>query len=364
MKIDSASIVMSSEHYISEKYAKEETLRIWVGDSSPDFEDRKPVTVLDVEVWRDRLELSDEAKKAIVANLVQDNSKSNGDDFVVIEISDKEKQKLQLLQDFISSLTGKEFKFNLSEKIRIRGTTLTPSKVAVQPATSQAPVRQGWGLAYDGSAFYQEKEKMSFCAHGVVKTADGKEINFKVQLQMNREFTQEQKVSIRAGDARIVDPLVVNYNGVAADLTNKTFSFDLDADGSEEKISFVQPGSGFLAWDRNHDGVINNGSELFGPVSGDGFAELAKYDADGNQWIDENDAIYHQLCIWTKDAAGNDSLATLAEKGIGAIYLGNINTQFQIKNQQNQLLGIIQKGSVFIREDGTAGTVQELDLVV
>ena len=60
--------------------------------------------------------------------------------------------------------------------------------------------------------------------------------------------------------------------------------------------------------DRNGDGKINDGSELFGTKSGDGFKDLASYDADGNGWIDENDAIFSQLKIWTKDEDGKDKL--------------------------------------------------------
>ena len=77
--------------------------------------------------------------------------------------------------------------------------------------------------------------------------------------------------------------------------------FDIDADGEEESISYLQGGSGYLALDKNGDGVINDGSELFGTKSGDGFADLAEYDADGNGWIDENDPIFDKLLIWAKD---------------------------------------------------------------
>jgi hypothetical protein len=45
------------------------------------------------------------------------------------------------------------------------------------------------------------------------------------------------------------------------------------------------------------DGRVNDGRELFGPRTGDGFAELAAYDDDGNNWIDENDGIHDNLSI-------------------------------------------------------------------
>ena len=55
----------------------------------------------------------------------------------------------------------------------------------------------------------------------------------------------------------------------------------------------------FLALDLNGDGRINNGSELFGALSGNGFADLAQYDSDANGWIDENDEIFQRLKVWS-----------------------------------------------------------------
>ena len=71
--------------------------------------------------------------------------------------------------------------------------------------------------------------------------------------------------------------------------------------------------------DFNNDGIINDGKELFGPNSGNGFSDLANYDLDKNGWIDENDTIYDKLRIWTKDTEGNDYLLALAKESIWSI---------------------------------------------
>jgi hypothetical protein len=141
------------------------------------------------------------------------------------------------------------------------------------------------------------------------------------------------------------------------------FQFDLNSDGTKEQIAFVAPGSGFLALDKNGDGTINNGSELFGPGTGNGFKDLAAYDSDGNGWIDENDAVFNNLRIWTKDSAGNDQLFTLSQKGVGALYLGNVATPFSVKDEQNALLGQVRSTGIFLQENGTVGTLQQVDLV-
>lgn len=97
---------------------------------------------------------------------------------------------------------------------------------------------------------------------------------------------------------------------------DQTFFFDIDCDGVEDEISKLISGSGFLALDQNGDGIINDGSELFGTQSGNGFADLAKFDSDGNGFIDENDEIFDRLKIWCMDENGQPHLYSLKEKGV------------------------------------------------
>ena len=162
---------------------------------------------------------------------------------------------------------------------------------------------------------------------------------------------------------RVCDPLVINLDTNIADLSDQKFFFDLDADGEIDEISMLKGGSGYLALDKNNDGTINDGSELFGTASGDGFADLAKYDDDGDGWIDEDDAIWDKLKIWCKDESGNDVLYKLAEKGVGAICLQRVGTQFSLNSlETNETNGYIRSTGVFLYENGTSGTVQHVDV--
>lgn len=208
--------------------------------------------------------------------------------------------------------------------------------------------------------FYQETEATSFSTTGTVVTADGREINFNLDLQMSRSFSEyylQERTQVS-----MCDPLVINLEGNIAELEDQKFFFDLDADGTEEEISTLNQNSGYLSLDLNQDGVINNGKELFGTQSGDGFADLAKYDEDGNGWIDEADSIYKMLRIWVKDKEGNDTLYTLKEKDVGAIYLGSAETDFTLRGESGNVNGAIRKSGLFLYENGTAGTMQHLDI--
>ncbi|HEX3046692.1 MAG TPA: hypothetical protein VHY08_18195 [Bacillota bacterium] len=359
MKIVQSAISMKSSYEFQATYTKTETLRKW--QDSPANSAKKPS--LDVNQWvQDQLKLSEEAKMAYLKDSCEGAKDISGleDDW---SITDKDQLKIVILEKMLSLLTGRRIKFRLPEKINTQPPDIQiPTQSAASPRT-QAPARVGWGLSYESSETYQESEQLSFAAQGIVKTADGKEINFEVQLKMSREFAASKQVSLKAGDA-LIDPLVINFGQPAAQLGNTKFQFDLDADGTADQISFLQEGSGFLALDANNDGVINNGAELFGPSSGNGFGELAAYDQDQNGWIDENDPIFDKLRIWTKDAQGKDSLFALGQKGIGAIFLGNIDSPFSLKDQTNQMNGVIKETGVFLREDGTPGTIQQIDLVV
>lgn len=222
--------------------------------------------------------------------------------------------------------------------------------------------RKGWGIEITTDRRRFESETTTFLADGVVKTADGKTISFALGVSMHREYFEEAHSVLRAGDA--VDPLVVNFDGAAAQLSDLTFRFDLQGDGEEETIPTLAQGHGFLALDKNGDGRITDGTELFGPSSGDGFAELAAYDADGNQWIDEGDPIYAQLRLWQPDAEGSGPLATLGEAQVGAIHLGHVETPFSLMTAQNARQGQIVASGIYLSETGTVGTIQQVDLAV
>ena len=203
----------------------------------------------------------------------------------------------------------------------------------------------------------------SLTSVGTVRTADGREISFNVDLAMSRSFTQVYKHEMNlAALQKTCDPLVINFDAGSASLSDQKFLFDVDADGEKDSISMLGAGSGYLALDKNGDGVINDGSELFGPQSGNGFQDLAAYDEDGNGWIDEGDSIWSKLKIWCKNPDGTDSLYSLSEKGVGAICLQNASTDFALKGNENKDNGYIRSTGIFLYENGNVGTVQHLDL--
>ena len=221
-----------------------------------------------------------------------------------------------------------------------------------------------WQRITASSGFMVESECTTFRSAGMVKTADGRSIDFNVDVSMSRAFMSKID-SLTVEEYIKTDPLIINLDSNIASVSDQKFLFDLDSDGESEEISFAGKGSGFLALDKNGDGKINDGSELFGTGSGDGFADLAKYDRDGHGWIDENDDIFDKLRVWTKDEKGRDVLIDLKRADVGAIYLGNANTQFSLKDDENKLNGEIKKTGIYLKEStGSVGTLNHVDLAI
>jgi hypothetical protein len=268
--------------------------------------------------------------------------------------------RMSLLEALFSRLTGKKFVFKTISLDRgARGEI----QFNAAPVTGGQPYRI---IATETEFFasHYESESLRYEAKGLVKTADGRSISVDVGLNMSRELFMsvrgsEQTVELQ----KFTDPLVINFSGTAASLTERKFEFDLDADGRLDSISFAAENNGFLALDKNGDGRIGDGSELFGPQSGSGFGELRAYDSDGNGWIDENDDVFSKLRVFSKDENGVDLLFTLREADVGAIYLGDISTNYTL-GDAGRTDGMLRSTSIFLKESGGAGLISHIDLAV
>ena len=234
-------------------------------------------------------------------------------------------------------------------------------------ASSVNPSRvQVWEKITATSGTHLEYENTAFKSTGAVQTSDGRTLNFNVEVTLGRSLSQKIDTLSEETYTRVLtDPLVINMDTNATSISDQKFLFDIDSDGKEDEISFVGKGSGFLALDKNDDGKINDGSELFGTKSGDGFKDLASYDEDKNGWIDENDSVYSKLKVWTKDENGNDKLLNLKEADVGAIYLGNLDTEFSYKDMDGNTDAVLRKTGIYLKEStGAAATVAHVDLAL
>jgi len=374
MKIASTDLALQSDHIALTRDQSNETLRSWRGER-PDFEGMQSAVT----------RISDAARQLFSAMPAVLPAPTFAPPTNTIPTTSSEAQAissasdavdndpfLSMIRQMVEFLTGKKVRvFDMqsfsAEMHHVEAQSNSAS--ATQQATQQpaASGRAGYGVEYDYHAVHEEAEATSFSAAGVVRTADGQEISFKLDLAMTRYYREETNISVRAGDAVRKDPLVVNFGGTAAQLAgqaNQRFSFDLNGDGKAENLPIFASGSGFLALDLNGNGRIDSGKELFGPQSGNGFTDLARLDSDGNGWIDENDAAFAKLSVWTPAAEGTGALQSLADLGIGALALAHVATPFALRSSENSDLGLIKSSGFYLAESGQAGSLQEIDLTV
>ena len=393
MKIANSSVVMASGHQESSySYKKSVTMEASISKDLPGA-----ILTLSAEAegksFIESMEEYKEQKKEEAARKKQENEQKYADSMAEqlrklqrsgslnMEMSDEYRMKLELLKRLFQMLTrGRALDDNgnltqdspeildlRSPSYRI-GTESSSTSASVKSLGSISIGTGGSGTTWQRvtatSGFVSESESTTFASSGMVKTQDGRSIDFNIEVSMSRAFTSQINTLTTQNYIK-TDPLVINLDTDIGSVTDQKFLFDLDSDGDEEEISFAGKGSGFLALDRNGDGRIGDGSELFGTKSGDGFKDLAAFDEDGNGWIDENDSIYSKLKVWTKDEDGNDYLINLKDADVGAIYLDNADTQFSLKDGNNRLNGEIKKTGIYLHEStGAAGTLNHVDLAV
>ena len=127
------------------------------------------------------------------------------------------------------------------------------------------------------------------------------------------------------------DPLVIDLNNDGIKGTNLDYkiNFDLDNNGFKEATSWIDNNDAFIAIDKNNNGTINNGSELFGnksisnnayaytnPNTKNGFESLKEFDSNNDGIIDEKDKEFTNLLLW-QDKNGiseTDELIKLSDK--------------------------------------------------
>jgi len=223
-----------------------------------------------------------------------------------------------------------------------------------------------WTRQTTESITVSETETTCFNSTGSVVTSDGRTIDFNISMEMSRSFTETIEAISSETQYILTDPLVIQLDNAPETISDQTWFFDIDSDGVKDEISQLAKGNGFLALDANENGQIDNGSELFGTQSGNGFKDLSVYDEDKNGWIDENDAVYSKLKIWAKDASGQDRLLDLQQADIGAIYLGSAATQFSHNDRtNNNTQAMVRQTGFYLHEStGQAGIVQQIDFAV
>jgi len=160
-----------------------------------------------------------------------------------------------------------------------------------------------------------------------------------------------------------VDPLILDLDGDGLEISplSKGILFDADGDGIKNATAWAGADDGMLVWDRNGNGAIDSGQEMFGDqtiksdgtLAKNGFDALADLDSNGDGVFDANDADYANLRVWrdlNQDGISQEGeLFTLDALGIASISLKSATANTSYGDAT-----LTQKG-IFTRTDGSTG---------
>lgn len=349
MQIQAADIQLSAAREFRRSEVRSERFELQIGRAASPA----PAQPLQVQLSEAGRELAARAGSVEVAEASEVEADPLRDD-----------PNLALLLRLVELLTGRPVRlFDARELGEPGAAAAAPAAQAAAQAPQQAEA--DFSLDYQLRIQRSESEWTLVQAQGEILTSDGERIRLSLQLDMARSWREDIELRVLAGAAaERKDPLVINFGAPAAQLRDQRFSFDLTADGRNEQLPLLAGGSGLLAFDRNGDGRINDGRELFGALSGDGFADLAALDEDGNGWIDRGDSAFDQLRVWIPEAEGEGRLLTLEEAGVAAISLSHVQSPFDLRGAANADLGQIRSTGLYLSTAREVRTVQQIDFSV
>jgi Ca2+-binding RTX toxin-like protein len=169
------------------------------------------------------------------------------------------------------------------------------------------------------------------------------------------------------------DPILLDLDGNGLETVGLAANvyFDHDGDGVLTKTGWAGPNDALLVWDRNANGSIDTGAELFGDftplpngtLAPNGFAALAALDANGDGILDASDPAFAELKLWRDTSqdgqTGAGELISLADAGIVSLNLANT-----LKNQRLANGNTLAREGSFTRADGTTSAMGEFRLAI
>jgi hypothetical protein len=356
--VTGANLSFAASHRYEASHERSERLRTWTGVRPPEPADEAsplvPLRQMVAALQRPTPPASDYETGVLARQARQHGAKAEAEQDELAGLDPAQRRILLLLEKLFGIKGIKQFDLELDYS------SVQQVQAVASQATALQSGPQGWGLEYDYHESYQEYEATSLALAGTFTTEDDRAFSFDISYQMERSYQRTTDISVRAGDAVVKDPLILDL-GQGGNISSIKKEFDLDRDGWVDLLPRLQGASRYLAADFNRNGKIDDGGELFGPTSGDGFADLAAHDDDGNGFIDQGDAIWDLLRLWSGDDA---EPALLAQWKIAAIGLQRIEAPFSYKDADNTLLGQNRSAGVYLTDDGQAGVVKQVDLVV
>ena len=195
----------------------------------------------------------------------------------------------------------------------------------------EGDIEQTYTHTWDGNTIKEEDRKFEVSGY-VLQSGTSKNLNVKY-IHPAKGLIKDDDKDPNDDKPETYDPLVIDLNNDGIKGTNLDYkiNFDLDNNGFKEATSWIDNNDAFIAIDKNNNGTIDNGSELFGnksisnnayaytnPNSKNGFESLKEFDSNNDDIIDEKDKEFTNLLLWQdKNSNGiseTDELIKLSDK--------------------------------------------------
>ena len=211
MKIAATDLALQSSYSSSRSVQESTSLHLWKASSTSNAAATGSTLLNLSDAAMSSLALSDSNQATAIGSAID---KANADPFLL------------MIRQMVEMLTGR--KITLLSLQDLQGDVQTSASATVAATQTTQAQSAGAGLTYAYRQILTETQQATFSAEGKVRTADGQEISFKLDLSMSSSWRQETDVSVQTGAAQRKDPLVLNFAGNAAQLTDRQFSFDLN----------------------------------------------------------------------------------------------------------------------------------------
>ncbi len=304
------------------------------------------------------------------------NLSVTGDAKATEAISNNESADIRFIRLLLEKLRGVRFAPFNQEGFTLSGTspssTSSPgpetNAIARMNLSVESPIEESETSRTPEIRTLRKTERTEHLSHQLtgglaITLENGEQFNLNIGTSL-AQASRKQEFSQLLINGKSVDPLILRFNNSDIRLSHQTVDFDLNADGQTENFSYATVNSAFLALDKNDNGIIDDGGELFGAKNGDGFADLRQYDSNQDGLIDERDPVFAELKLSYVDAERNYQLERLDSRSVTTIFLDAIDSSYTQQNGNGEAQGLVRKTGLFLDSNREAGLIQHLDIYV
>lgn len=216
---------------------------------------------------------------------------------------------LRLIESLVYQMLGKHIKLQVKSR---------ETDAYGQEPMGPVQERDGWGLVYEYQEAVAEQDSIQFNSGGTVTTANGRTLAFSLEFNMSRDYYEQN--------------------------------------GLEAYLDSAARADAFAVMEERREPSLGSGNADFG----DGFMKLRAYDLDHGGWLSEADDVCGRLSILPMSEKGDKTLIRLADVGIGAIYLQEVDTPYEARDMM-ETYNDLRGSSAYLKGSGRAG-VHHIDL--